>query len=68
MAKGLTPLLFYSESCAQPTNNGLKSGFVDIGHSSPTLEVADSNSVRRTTTLHKQHVYAGFSFSLGAIF
>ena len=36
MAKGLTPLLFYSESCAQPTNNGLKSGFVDIGHSSPT--------------------------------
>jgi hypothetical protein len=36
MNKGFTPLLFYSETCAQPTKNGLESGFMGTGHSSPT--------------------------------
>jgi hypothetical protein len=34
MNKGSEPLLFCIETCAQPTRNGLKSGFLGIGHSS----------------------------------
>jgi hypothetical protein len=49
MAKGFALLLFCLETCAQPTRNGLKSGFFGIGHSSPTLEVAGLTPVERTT-------------------
>jgi hypothetical protein len=36
MDKGFALFPIYSNTCVQPIKNGFKSGFVSIGHSSPT--------------------------------